>query len=241
MKKILNFIISIIFPRICSLCGKTLPFNSKQNICEQCLQNLPKLEGLICHKCSLPLPDGGATCSDCKSNKDIYFDVLKSPYTYSSKMKKLIKKLKYSKKTFLAKELSLQMANFIIKENIDKNIDIVIPVPMHWFKKWKRGYNQAELLADGISKIINNPIYNNILIRTKYTKPQFNLKKQQRQENLENMFAINKKYIDVIKNKRILLIDDVATTCSTANQCAKILKEHKVKNIIVVTLSRAYF
>lgn len=238
MNKILNFIISAIFPKTCSLCGKTLPFTSEQNICEQCLQNIPKLEGLICQKCSLPLLYGGATCPDCKSNKNIYFDVLKSPYLYSSQIKKLIKKLKYSKKIFLVKDLSQQMANFIIKENIDKNIDVVIPVPMHWFKKWKRGYNQAELLAENISKIINKPLYRNALIRTKYTKPQFNLKKQQRQKNLKDIFVINKKYVNSLKNKNILLIDDVATTCSTVNQCSKVLKNAK-NEIVVVTLARA--
>ncbi len=239
MKKILNFIISIIFPRTCSLCGATLHFSSKQNICNNCLEKIPKLEGLICHKCSLPLPDGGATCSDCKSNKDIYFEVLKSPYTYSTQMKKLIKNLKYSRKTFLAKDLSLPLAEFIKKENIDKNVDVVVPVPMHWFKKWKRGYNQAELLADGVAQIINKPMCN-ALVRTKYTKPQFNLKKQERHENLESMFDINKKYVDIIKGKKILLIDDIATTCSTANQCAKVLKSLRCK-IVVVTLARAAF
>ncbi len=239
MKKFLNFIISILFPRTCLLCGKTLPFSSEQNICGNCLENIPKLEGLLCHKCSLPLPDGGATCSDCKSNKDIFFEVLKAPYTYSTQMKKLIKKLKYSRKQFLAKDLSVELAKFIAKENIDKDIDIVVPVPMHWFKKWKRGYNQAELLAKNVARIINKPMCN-ALIRTKYTKPQFNLRKGQRKENLENMFAINEKYIGMIKNKRILLIDDIATTCSTSNQCAKVLKDLKGK-VVVVTLARAAF
>ena len=237
MKKILNFIISIIFPRTCSLCGKTLSFLSEQNICDKCLENIPKLEGLICHKCSLPLPDGGATCSDCKSNKDIYFEVLKSPYTYSIQMKKLIKNLKYSKRIFLAKDLSVKLSEFIVKEDIDKNIDIVVPVPMHWFKKLKRGYNQAELLAENVAEFINKPMYN-ALIRTKYTKPQFNLKKNQRKENLEDMFKIDRKYVDKIKGKNILLIDDIATTCSTANQCAKVLKSLKIKTV-VVTLARA--
>lgn len=237
MKKILKFIISILFPRTCSLCGKTMSFSSEQNLCDQCLENVPKVEGLICHKCSLPLPDGGATCSDCKSNKDIYFEVLKAPYLYSFQMQKLIKKLKYSKRTFLAKDLSVKLAEFIVKENIDKNTDVVVPVPMHWFKKWKRGYNQAELLAKNVAELINKPVCN-ALIRTKYTKPQFNLRKNQRKENLEDMFKINQKYVDVIKGKRILLIDDIATTCSTTNQCAKTLKTLKIKTV-VVTLARA--
>lgn len=154
-------------------------------------------------------------------------------------MKKLIKNLKYSRKQFLAKDLAAELAKFIVKESIDKDIDVVVPVPMHWFKKWRRGYNQAELLAENVAKIINKSMCN-ALIRTKYTKPQFNLRKGQRKENLEDIFKINKKYVDTIKNKRILLIDDIATTCSTANQCAKVLKNLKSK-CIVVTLARATF
>ena len=241
MLKILNFIISLIFPRTCSLCGENISFKDNKNICDKCINTLPKLDGLVCHKCSLPLADGGATCSDCKETKNIYFKVLKSPFVYTDKIRVLIKKLKYSQRPFLAKDLSKLMTDFIIKENIDKNIDIIVPVPIHWYKGLMRGYNQAALLAEGISKFLNKPVYNKTLTRTKYTKPQFKLKKQQRIENLEDMFAVNKKYADVLKEKNVLLIDDIATTCSTANQCSKVLKENKAKQVIVVTLARASY
>jgi len=130
MKKILNIILSIIFPRTCSVCGKTFPFDSEQNICDTCLDNIEKLEGLLCHKCSLPLPNGGATCIDCKNNKDIYFDVVKSPYVYSDTIRKLIKKLKYLRRPFLAKDLATQMAKFIII--------VVLKLPIMLFGKLKR-------------------------------------------------------------------------------------------------------
>ena len=236
--KILNIITSLIFPRTCSLCGRTVSFKENKNICDDCLQTLPKLEGLFCHKCSLPLADGGATCPDCKNSKNIYFETLKAPYVYTGKIRVLIKKIKYSQRPFLAKDLSKQMADFIKREHIAENIDIIIPVPIHWCKNLMRGYNQAALLADCIAQEINKSFYPKALLRTKYTKPQFKLKKRQRMENLENMFEINKKYADVIKGKRILLIDDIATTCSTANQCSKVLKENKAKNIIVAALAR---
>ena len=237
---IIQNLLSIIFPRTCSVCGTTFYFDSTtQNICNTCLDNMEKLEGLMCHKCSLPLQDGGATCRDCKNNKEIYFDVVKSPYVYSGTVKNLIKKLKYLKRTFLAKDLAIQMATFIIKEQIYKEIDFIVPVPINWMKKIQRGYNQADLLAKEISKIINKPIYSNALIRTKYTKPQFKLNKEKRQEHLKDAFVINKKYTDAIKFKNILLIDDVTTTCSTVNICSKILKENMSKKVIAVTFARA--
>lgn len=232
-------LLSIMFPRTCSICGKTFHFADTQNICDRCLNNIEKPEGLICHKCSLPLPDGGATCRDCKNNKDIYFDVVKAPYIYSDTAKKLIKKLKYLRRTFLAKDLATQMAKFIIKEQIDKEVDCIVPVPINWIKRIQRGFNQADLLAKEISNIINKPIYSDVLIRTKYTKPQFKLTKQERQEHLKNVFAINKKYVNIVKEKNILLIDDVATTCSTVNLCSKILKQNMSKKVVVVTFARA--
>ena len=224
---ILQNLVSIIFPRTCSICGKTFQLDSTQNICNTCLDNIEKTEGLIC------------TCIDCKNNKNIYFDVLKAPYIYSDTVKKLIKKLKYLRRPFLSKDLGIQMAKFIIKEKIDREIDLIVPVPINWIKRIQRGYNQADLLAKEISKIINKPLYSEALIRTKYTKPQFKLNKKERQEHLKGVFALNKKYADIIKEKNILLIDDVATTCSTVNLCSKILKENMSKKVIVVTFARA--
>ncbi len=239
--KIINFILSVIFPKTCSLCGKDLHFNSSASICSDCKNSLPKLDGIVCQKCSLPLPDGETICRDCKNAKNIYFDVIKSPFLYSGKTRTLIKKFKYSRKFFLAKDLSELMSDFIKEQNIDKETDVIIPVPIHRYKGLLRGFNQAALLAEAVAENINKPVYTKALKRTKYTKPQFKLKKQQRIENLENMFAVNKKYADVIKDKNILLIDDIVTTCSTINQCSKILKEFSAGKITVVSLSRAAY
>ncbi len=240
MNKIVNFVISFIFPRTCSLCGKTFHYDYEYNICNNCLKKLPELEQvLICKKCSLPLSSLQKDCPDCKNNKKVYFNVLKSPYIYSGSIKMLIKELKYFQKAFLAKDLSLLLADFIFKQNIDKETDIIIAVPMFKIKKLLRGYNQAALLAEGVSNIIKKPVLQNVLLRKKHTEAQFKLSKLQRHKNLENMFYINEKYSGIIKNKNVLLVDDVATTCATVNQCSKILKEKGVGKIVAVTLARA--
>jgi ComF family protein len=241
MKKIENFfyfIISVFFPKICSCCGKNLPFNYKENICFECKKALPLNNGLTCQKCSLPLSDGGAMCNDCKRNKDIFFNFLLSPYIYKDNITLLLKKFKYNKKTYLAKDLSYEMLNLIYEKNLNNQIDFVVPLPLHFLKKFKRGFNQAELLAKEIARNINKPIYSNLLIRTKYTTPQFNLNREERTKNLEKVFCVNKKYTDMIKNKNILLIDDIATTCTSANLCSKELKTMGAKNIFVITVAR---
>jgi predicted amidophosphoribosyltransferase len=85
MKNIILFLMSIIFPRTCASCGKTLPFNGKNNICNSCFDGFEKNKGLICKRCSAPLKDGGAHCYDCKDGKNIYFEVLKAPMFIKTK------------------------------------------------------------------------------------------------------------------------------------------------------------
>ncbi|MFA7073991.1 MAG: ComF family protein [Endomicrobiaceae bacterium] len=239
MKNIIFFLLSIVFPRTCSCCGTTLPFNGKENICKACFEGFAKNEGLICKKCSVPLEDGGAHCYDCKDNKNIYFEVLKSPYVYKDKIKKVIKKFKYSNRTFLSADLAHPMSDLITKEIWCKDIDLIIPVPLHFFRRFKRGYNQSFLLAKHIGESLNKPVYKNFLLRKKNTIPQFVLGREERERNLESNFVLNKKYTAAVRGKNILLVDDIATTCITVNQCSKVLRKSKAKRIFVVTIARA--
>lgn len=238
IKRIINFCVSIFFPKICSCCGKNLPINYESNICVECKEKLPLNNGLICVKCSLPLLNGGMHCKDCKTNKQIFFDKLLSAYIYKDDIATLIKKFKYNKKTFLAKDLSVEIINLIYKNKLDEITDFVVPLPLHFFKKFKRGFNQSELIAKEISKNINKPIYPKLLIRKKYTTPQFNLSKEERMKNLEKVFAVNKKYKNIVNGKNILLVDDIATTCTSANLCSKELKCAGAKKVFVITIAR---
>ncbi len=238
IKSLFNFIISVFFPKICSCCGKNLPFNYNGNICISCKENLPLNNGLVCSKCSLPLQDGGAKCNDCKTNKNIFFDWLLSPYIYRDNIAMLIKKFKYNKKTYLAKDLSCEIINLIREKNLDKQIDFIVPLPLHFFKKFTRGFNQSELIAKEIAKSIKKPIYSKLLIRKRYTLPQFNLNREERTINLKNVFTFNKKFKDIVKDKTILLVDDIATTCTSTNVCSKVLKNAGAKKIFVVTIAR---
>lgn len=240
MKKILNFLLNLFFPKTCSSCGNNLPLRTDKNICDKCLKNFPENNGLRCVICSMPLHDGGEHCYDCKHSK-IYFNFLKTPYIYSGNVKNLIHKFKYSNRLFLSKDLSKPMIDLIRKENWDKEIDLIIPIPLHFIKKFLRGYNQTYLLSQHISFNLNKPLNNKVLLRTKYTKPQFGLNRKNRNENLENSFSVNKKYLNELKGKNILLVDDIATTCATANICAKLLKEAGAKKVFVTAIARTDF
>jgi len=239
MKKILNYFINFFFPKVCSCCNKNLSVKYNGAICINCLNNLPKNEGLKCSVCDVQIQKQ-QHCYDCLHNKN-YFDFIKAPYKYEKSIKMLIHNFKYSNRFFLAKDFSCAMVDVILKNQWDKQVDIVIPVPLFWTRKIFRGYNQADLLAKEISKKINIKINNKILVRKFYTKAQFALNRKARQENLQKSFYIRKKYNDIIKNKNVLLVDDIVTTCATVNSCAKLLKQAGAKKVFVISIARTSF
>ena len=239
MKKILNYFINFFFPKVCSCCKQNLPANYNGNICTECLNTLPKNVGLKCSTCDVQI-QSQKHCYDCSHNKN-YFDLIKAPYKYEKSVKVLIHNFKYSNRFFLAKDFSPAMIDVILENNLDKQTDIIIPVPLFITRKFLRGYNQAAVIAEEISKKINIKLNNKILIRKFYTKAQFLLNRKARQENLQQSFYINKKYADIIKSKNILLVDDIVTTCATVNSCAKVLKQAGAKKVFVISVARTSF
>ena len=97
---------------------------------------------------------------------------------------------------------------------------------MHFLRKLKRGYNHADLLAQSIAKHTQIPYHKYAIMRRKYTRQQSKVSKDIRATNLQNAFSINKKYIDTLDTKTVILVDDVVSTGSTVNEVAKLLKQH---------------
>jgi competence protein ComFC len=174
----------------------------------------------------------GDVCDFCKKNKKS-FDKAYAPFKYEGEVRKVT--LNFKSKN--AKYLAEPMANLMLKdmpENM-KDFDYIIPVPCSESTLKTRGYNQSELLANEISKKTNKEILTNILIKHKDTKAQKELSFNERKKNLKDAFKIKNKKI--IKDKIILLVDDVMTTCATANLCSDLLKHH-CKKVYVLIFAR---
>ena len=150
-------------------------------------------------------------------------------------IRKIIKNFKYK----YIKELKIPLSKFLIAslENIEKPIDyIIIPIPLHKKRQRQRGFNQSELLAQEISKHFNIPIYN-VLKRNINTQAQANIKDtEKRKENIKDAFEIQNK--ELIKNKNIILIDDVATTGATLLEASKILKQNQANKIYGLVVAK---
>ena len=117
----------------------------------------------------------------------------------------------------------------------DERFDAILPVPMHWWRRWKRGFNQSELLAAAISRSTAAPVLRE-LVRRRRTPPQAGLSLEARQDNVKESFRVRRR--ERVKGKRILLVDDVMTTGSTATACAVALKKAGAASVVLLTLAR---
>jgi ComF family protein len=156
-------------------------------------------------------------------------------------VKELIHKFKYQGLKSIQKifedVLNKSLENY--KDYFKNNDYIIIPVPLHKLKERSRGFNQSAIISNIISKILNIKSYDNILIRFINNPPQANQEDiQKRQQNAQNIFKINENLKETVKNKNIILVDDVFTTGSTLNECTKILKQNNANIIISICLAR---
>ena len=140
------------------------------------------------------------------------------------------------KKTYLCRYIAEIMKEKFLFENIEA--DYILYVPLHKKRLRKRGFNQAEKIAKKLSELIDIPVLD-CVIRVKNTKRLYNMDKKSRQKELKNGFDV-KDNIYLIKNKNVILIDDIFTTGSTANEISKLLKLNSVNNIYIFTLLTTY-
>lgn len=186
-----------------------------------------------CKKCGKPVENGGKEfCGDCNRKKH-YYNSGRVVWVYTKEMRQSIYRFKYDNKReyadFYVTELVRLYGGWI--KRLD--VDAIIPVPLHKSKYRKRGFNQAQVLAEAIGRQLEIPVLSDILVRNKNTTAQKNLNDKQRQENVKNAFKIINNEVQL---KKILLVDDIYTTGSTIDAVARILKGDGVKEVYFICL-----
>lgn len=220
VNNIIGTILDIIYPQVCGICGKV----SSKSICNKCRARL---------KSEFKFEMDDYTEDVQKNfNEHYYF------FKYENLIRQQILDLKFHEKTYVYKTIM-----YFFKENKKdlKNLekyDIIIVVPVSISRKKERGYNQSTILAKEISRIIERPFIENVLYKIKNTVPQSTLNKEQREQNAKGVYKVNN--IQKIYNKKILIFDDIYTTGSTLNECAKVLIEQGIKKeqIGVMTIAK---
>ena len=239
---IFNFIktciLNFLFPIRCIGC-ETLGLN----ICNCCLNKISLLKNQECPNCRKGNTVGVFCDSSCQ--KGFYFDqlVVSARYQKNNLLKKLVVRFKYKFSEelgiVLGKMLKTQLNNIF---QFSKNFGevAIIPVPIHSKRLCARGFNQAKVLADYLSYFLGSSSFCNYdcLIRDNFEMRQADLSKDDRVKNLEDAFSLDEKFKNLIKNKFIFLVDDIATTCSTLNECSRVLKNYGAHYICAIVLGR---
>ncbi len=217
----------------CIVCGEDLKQKQDIEVCDLCQCKLRKItESECCARCGAVVVGQGQYCLNCQ-NSDRVFDIARSVFVYEKDIKRLISGLKYNNKPYLSRTLANFLAEFY--KNLDWQVDVIIPVPLSENRKKWRGYNQAELLADGLSDAVGVPLNTETLVKIKDTDSQTHLTMLERQNNLRESFKVLDKY--AIRGKKVLLVDDVMTTGATANACASVLKKAHAERVFVLTIA----
>lgn len=210
-----------IFPRKCEMC-ETI---SESYICDKCKNEIENSK-LYLNK-----------VDDYSKDDTKYFDEHAYIFEYTSIIREKIIQYKFKNRAYLGKMFS----EFFVKNEkmcgFFKKYDIIIPVPMTNKKIKERGYNQTEIIARIISQNIPNiTMQKNVLTKYKDNKVQSQLNKKQRQQNVQNVYKLNNE--EIIKEKNILIFDDIYTTGATCNECAKTLKKAQPSKIGIITIAK---
>lgn len=229
-------ILNIFFPPRCIFCDSVMPINTVFCLCDACTANMPELADRQCEVCGAEIDaeHGEYVCIKCQT-KQTYYLANVGCFKYEGKVKNAVLRFKFSNCVDYAKTMASLMTAQLLARYKAEDFDVVVPMPIGKKRLRKRGYNQSELLAKHIAKGLNLPMNSNSFFRKDAT-PQSKLSEKDRLKNLENVFYINN---DDLKNKRILLIDDVYTTGSTMNTGSKeLLKKAKAKEVYGLVFAR---
>lgn len=200
-------------------------------LCKSCVPQISFIYQPVCFKCGKPLESATEElCHDC-TDKNFEFKRGVAAFSYSKAMKKSMYGFKYNNRReygdFYAKSI-WEFGDRIIS---GWDCDVMIPVPLHIKRQRKRGYNQATVLAKALEKYLKLPVDDKFLIRVKNTVPQKELETKERKNNIEKAFQTSS---NVIKYRKVILVDDIYTTGATINECAKVLKKAGVQEVYYV-------
>lgn len=241
----------VIYAPRCGLCQAELHVATPHALCADCWQTLPFLHPPLCSVCYHRLPPTHtdrqdrhpsplySLCLQCQQ-RPLAIDHIIAPFAYQEPITTLILQLKYGDHLALSHFLVPQMARLVQQQWLPHHHPhqlLLVPIPSHFWRLLKRQYNQAEVLARALSKATAIPIATNILTRTQPTS-QKNQGADIRFHQLAHAFALNQRAWRNHKDKTVILIDDVVTTCATMHQVARLLKKNGAGMVYGLAVAR---
>jgi ComF family protein len=235
----LQGMVDIIFPSRCPTCQTLLQDRRNVSFCSTCATRIKTIRQPLCPVCGLPFPrEEGSNhlCGDCLLSPKAFI-AARAVGFYEATLLEAIHLFKYQGQSALGEILGRRMAEHDYPDFQISTCTLIIPVPLHVKRLRERGFNQSLILAKAIARQYAIPLDFTSLKRHIYTQPQVSLGKMDRQANVRGAFVMKKP--GHLAGEKILLVDDVYTTGSTLNECARILVKNGAAEVAVLTLARA--
>ncbi|MBR1759503.1 MAG: ComF family protein, partial [Lachnospiraceae bacterium] len=222
-----------VYPPRCPVCDRVADFRLR--IHPACEKWLPLVKEPRCKKCSKPLSNKeDEYCFDC-GRKHFSYESGIALYVYNAKMSDSMSALKYKNRKEYGSFYGHRLGKLCRKEILRMHPEAIVPVPVHPVRERRRGYNQAQVIAEALSEEIGVPVLANALIRTKKTMPQKELDDKGRLRNLLEAFGMREGCPDV-SGRTLLLVDDIYTTGSTIEACTRVLLHAGAKRVYFATV-----
>jgi len=240
-----------LFPAICLVCHSYLPSQREEYskdptldnlapyFCPSCREDIQPVHFPICNRCGIPFAlreDENHLCGECIEGNG-YFRKARAFGLYTGTLRKAIHLLKFGKRTGLARPLGA-LSRLAFSRFWDKDlVDLLIPVPLHIKRLRERGFNQSFLLIKEWVREEGIACDTGILRRVRQTRPHSELSRKERISNVRGAFKLTRP--EKVKDRTVILVDDVYTTGATVNECARLIKEAGAKDVDILTLARA--
>lgn len=229
-------LMDLLFPPVCAVCRVRIDIRQHRSFCSKCAEGITYLRQPVCRVCGMELAGGEDReylCGECLRNPPS-FSLARSLVRYEPAVRQLLQRLKYAGDTSVIPGLTALIRGGECFDFLD--CDRIIPVPLHVERFRTRGLNQARLLAGLFFPEKKQVIHSNWLIRTRNTTAQTKLGGIARRKNMHDAFQVSRE--SKLEKKVICLVDDVFTTGTTVNECAKVLLQHGALDVKVLTLAR---
>lgn len=228
--------VDLVYPALCPACG--VGTAEPGVLCGPCWAKMPFISRPYCERLGEPfsLDVGGPLLSPQAIADPPVFNRARAVALHDGDARGFVHRLKYADRLDLARPMGRMMA--ASGHEVLDNADILIPVPLHWTRHLWRRFNQAEVLGEEVAKRCQRPLRTDILRRRRRTQPQVGMTRAQRQANLQGAFVVADRIAEGLRGGRIVLIDDVHTTGSTLNACARVLLRAGAANVDVLTFTK---
>ena len=227
-------------PSACLVCAQKL---RNEQICSGCQLQLPYLDEAqrLCQSCALPLSGTSPYCGRCLSAPPA-FECCRIPFRYDYPLKRLIQRFKYRGQLAYGRLLAEQMLAYLQTDWRQQaplaETDWLIPVPMHWSRRLKRGFNQTELLARDLAGPLGLTVHTGLCRRQRPTQPQEGLSRRERQQNLRRAFTLCPGAGAQLEGRSLVILDDVVTTGSTVRELSRLMMAAGASRVEVWALAR---